>query len=436
MQKKFFIKSNQRLNGEYKLLKWFKKNKLKVKIGLIIFVTFFATVAVSLWTFWDIPLLSPIDSLTTFMFLSKSQLARNNQKIVYGFLPYWNTGTYTTGTNKGEPRFTIQKELTHLGYFSLTLGADGSFVSSVDGELDMGLHRLNSDAFATISNDLDDENKKLELVVSQFNHGDISYFLNSENAQDNFIQSLDNVFLAYPFSGINIDIETSGETDEKMRQNLTNFIIKLRKHLDEKYGHVQLSIDMYAGAAANQQIWNIKDLAPHVDYIVVMAYDFHRSSSSVAGPVAPLFGGKELWDGDINYYLQEFLKIVPSEKILLGIPFYGYEWQTTSRDSQSHTFPDTGATASYKRVLEILEKKDELQVQEHWNEEALSPYISYIENGEIYVIYYENSRSISYKLDYVNQLDLGGVAIWALGYEGNSRELWDVIERKVNIWGK
>ena len=152
-----------------------------------------------------------------------------------------------------------------------------------------------------------------------------------------------------------------------------------------------------------------------------------------AGPVAPLFGGKEFWDGDINEYLQAFLKVVPSEKILLGIPFYGYEWQTTSRDSQSHTFPDTGSTASYTRVAEILERKDELGVQEHWNEDALSPYISYIEDREIYVIYYENSRSISYKLDYVNQLDLGGIAIWALGYEGDSLELWDVIERKVNI---
>ena len=365
-------------------LKWFKKNKLKVKISLLVFVTFFSTVAVSLWTFWDIPLISPIDSLTTFMFLSKSQIAKNNQKIVYGFLPYWNTN-----------KFTIQDELTHLGYFSLTLNADGSFASSTDGELDMGLHKLNSDEFSAISSDIIDKNKKTELVISQFNHDDIVYFLNSQSAQDNFLQSIDNVLLAYPFSGINIDIETSGETDVKMRQNLTNFVAKLRDHLDKKYNHVQLSIDMYAGAAANQQIWNVSDIAPYVDYIVVMAYDFHRSSSSQAGPVAPLFGGKDLWDGDINHYLQAFLKIVPSEKILLGIPFYGYEWQTTSRESQSHTFPDTGATASYTRVAEILERKDELEVQEHWNEDALSPYISYVEDGEIYVIYYENSRSIS-----------------------------------------
>lgn len=409
-------------NTHRKNSSWFKKNKLKIKIGVLGFVSFFAAVAISFWTFWDIPLVSPIDSLTTFMFLTQSQLAKNNHKIVYGFLPYWNTS-----------KFSIQDELTHLGYFSLTLNADGSFATHVDGELDMGQHKLNSEEFSVINSNLIDKNIKSELVISQFNQDDIEFFLSSEKAQKNFLQSIDNVLIAYPFSGINIDIETSGETDEQMRQNLTTFIKNFRVHLDEKYNHVQLSIDMYAGAAANQQIWNVKDIAQYVDYIVVMAYDFHRSSSPKAGPVAPLFGGKELWDGDINYYLQAFLKKVPSEKILLGIPFYGYEWQTTSRDSQSHTFPETGATASYARVVEILKRKEELEVQEHWNEDALSPYISYIEDGEIYVIYYENSRSISYKLDYVNQLDLGGVAIWALGYEGDSRELWDVIYRKVNI---
>jgi spore germination protein len=129
--------------------------------------------------------------------------------------------------------------------------------------------------------------------------------------------------------------------------------------------------------------------------------------------------------------LQAYLKVVPASKIILGIPFYGYEWQTTSRAPQSHTFPDTGSTAMVERVSALLENKEELKLEEHWSQEALSPYLTYEKDGVIYTIYYENSRSLSYKLDYVNQLDLAGIAIWALGYEGQSRYLWDVIERKV-----
>lgn len=423
--KKVFVKEVKKFTQKKEQFKknWFESKKNKLKLAVLIFVTFIATVTISIWASLDVPLVSPIDSLTTFSFLAQSGLPKNNKKIVYGFLPYWNLN-----------KFTQQKELTHLGYFSLTIDGNGEVIDYYDdGEVDMGLRRLNSDEFLEIGTTLLDQNKKVEVVITSFNHGDIVAFLGSQRAQDNFFTALDSVLLAYPFSGVNIDFETSKETTQKNRDDFNIFMQRLRKHLDSKYDNMQITIDMYAGAAANQQLWDVAGIEPYVDYIIVMAYDFHRTNSQRAGPVAPLFGDASEWESSINKYLQAFVETVPSEKIILGLPFYGYEWQTTSRDAASHTFPDTGATASYARVLELLAQQEELQVQEHWNETALSPYISYIEDGEIYVVYYENSRSISYKLDYVNQLDLGGIAIWALGYEGGSRELWDVIERKVNI---
>jgi GH18 family chitinase len=47
------------------------------------------------------------------------------------------------------------------------------------------------------------------------------------------------------------------------------------------------------------------------------------------------------------------------------------------------------------------------------------------------MIYYENPTSISFKLEYVKQLDLAGIAIWALGYEGHTRELWDQVNKRI-----
>jgi hypothetical protein len=430
MNKKIFLKEVKNFAHKKAVLKkekdWFVSKVFKLKIFILIILTFVSTIFVSLWFNWKIPIISPLTSFTTFSFINEYHSNDNKDKIVYGFLPYWNT-----------QKVALQDELTHLGYFSLTLDAQGNFIEAYDdGELDMGLRRLNSETFLDLGNNLIENDKHVEIVITQFNHGDIVAFLKSKKAQENFYTSLDSVLLAYPINGVNIDIETSGETNEEIRNNMTSFIKDLRAYLDSKYTNVQLSIDMYAGAAQNKQIWDVEKIAPHVDYIIVMAYDFHRSSSEKAGPVAPLFGDTKQWETSISGYIQSFLDQAPREKILLGVPFYGYEWQTTSRESKSHTFPKTGATASYSRVLELLEKKEELQVQEHWNEVALSPYISYIEDGKIYVAYYEDSRSLSYKLDYVNQLDLGGIAIWALGYEGDSRELWDVINRKISSQNK
>jgi spore germination protein YaaH len=268
-------------------------------------------------------------------------------------------------------------------------------------------------------------------VVTQFNGDDIVAFLNSPKAQKQFLSVLDTIILAYPISGINIDIEPSGiEITDELRDNYVNFISFLRQHLNTTYDKVPLTIDMYASASSNEQIWDIPRLAPLVDHIIVMAYDYHRRSSVQAGPVAPIFGGEKSWDSDISHHLKEYVSLVPPDKLLLGIPFYGYEWQTTDRSAQSPTYPETGATATLDRVTKILDQKKQLQVQEYWNDQALSPYLSYVEDGKTYLIYYENPRSISYKLDLVNQLDLAGVAIWALGYEGEDRVLWDVINQK------
>ena len=338
------------------------------------------------------------------------------KKIVYGFLPYWNLKS-----------FALQPELTQLSYFSLTIGADGKIVSQTEDGGEPGLAKLSSEELSAVWARLDKNQQSFEITISQFANDDIWAFLNSSLAQENLFSSLDSLLLAYPIAGINLDLEYSGENSAQLRTKFTQFVQRLRQRLG---GTVNLSISVYASAAKEDSVWDLATLQNYVNYFVVMAYDFHQKSSPQAGPVAHIFGGREFWDSDISKNLQLILKKVPVEKILLGVPFYGYEWQTTSRQAQAHTFAKTGATASYKRVQEILNQKEKLQVEEGWNDAALSPFISYLEMGKIYVIYFENSRSLSYKLDLVNQLDLAGVAIWALGYEGDSRELWEVIKNK------
>lgn len=417
---KKFLHSFSQVPSKHETNNHIAKWLFSIKVFLLVLVTFVAATAVSLWWFYDVPLTSPISSLSTFHFLQEAEIFSSKDKIVYGYLPYWNL-----------KKVTLQPELTHLAYFALTIGADGSLLTTTSEGGEPGYSGLRSDEFLDLSKKMREQGGATEIVLSQFDADDITNFLASQTAQQRLFDSLDDIILAYPVNGINIDIELNGSPSEQTRASLARFMKELRTHMDQKYDKVNLSIAMYAGASNNAGLWDVPAIEPYVDYIVVMAYDFHRRTSPLAGPVAPLFGGKDLWDSDINQHLQQFAAQVPRNKLLLGIPFYGYEWETTSRDAQSHTFPDTGATASMSRVAELLTQKDKLKVQERWNEDALSPYLSYIEDGKTYVIYYENSRSISYKLDYVNQLDLGGIAIWAVGYEGDSRELWDVIARKL-----
>ncbi|MDA1079474.1 MAG: glycosyl hydrolase family 18 protein [bacterium] len=400
---------------------WLSRHKWHIKLSVIGVALFVGAASSALWWFWEQPLVTPLTSLSTFRFLQQPESDHGHNKVVYGFLPYWNLSDAV-----------LQPELTHLSYFALTIGGNGEVRLQEDGSVEPGFNKLKSEQLLDIINLAAKQDTQFELVLSQFLADDIAAFLASEKAQQRLIETLDGVILAYPISGINIDIELNGTPSERQRQQLVTFMTNLRQHLDARYKGMTLSIDVYAGASNNKQLWDIVALEPVVDYFVVMAYDFHRRTSPQAGPVAPLFGGSDLWDSDINEHLRAFLEYLPKEKILLGVPFYGYEWQTENRSAQSSTFPETGSTAKITRVKELLAKAKELKVEEHWNEEALSPYLTYVEDGETYVLYYEDSRSLSYKLDYVNQLDLAGIAIWALGYEGDARELWDVINRKLD----
>ncbi|MBU1033433.1 glycoside hydrolase family 18 protein [Patescibacteria group bacterium] len=403
----------------------------KIFFSIFLFLLLIFVVLLSINVFYNAPLFSSIDNNSRLRYLKELIIPQKERKIVYGFLPYWNVND-----------FVLEKELTHLSYFGLNIAANGEIsIKDEDGNLDPGYRTLNEEKFTELAEQMQNQGGKVELVLKQFNSEDISAFLNNEKAHLTFFQSLDSLLLAYPVSGINIDIEYSGENSQALRENFVTFMRKLDWYLDTKYKDVQISVDVYASAASNSQsLWDIATIGQYVDYVVVMAYDFHQRSSSQAGPVAPLFSESEnnKWNKDINQNLKLFLDQIPREKILLGIPFYGYGWQTDSNNPKANTFEDTGFTVSYKKAKELLAIADgktssentwkgATQIKKSFDSDALSPYITYKQDGEFYTIYYENPESISYKLEYARQLNLAGVAIWALGYEDNDRELWQVI---------
>lgn len=383
---------------------------------------------VSINLFYQAPLQSAISGNSRLRYLQTLFLpSQNKAQVVYGFLPYWNI-----------ERFQLSPGLTHLSFFSLTIAADGSIITRQNGGTEPGYRHLGSDKFLELAAAAREQGAAVELTFTQFNNNDIAAFLRSDQAQANFLTALDSILLAYPISGINIDIEYSGSGAQELQAGLTAFMRQLHEHAQARYPDLTISIDVYASAATNQQIWHMADLADYVDYIVIMAYDFHQRGSTQAGPVAPLFGENSSWSKNINHNLKKFLEQVPREKLLLGVPFYGYGWQTDSNNPRANTYEGTGFTVSYQKA-KALEQQAETgvvsdqawagasQIKRQFDEDALSPFITYRMDDKFYTIYYENPLSLTYKMEYARHLDLAGIAIWALGYEDQEGELWGAI---------
>jgi len=374
-----------------------------------------------------LPLLVPVDEqwfsqLSTLpqIFLQPKKVPSLQKKIVYGFLPYWTAKDVV-----------IHPELTHLGYFGLPIDKNGNFIDSSDDGA-MGWRTYHATSIENVRQQTQHSNQKFEVLITMMDADDITSFLLNNAAQETFIKNMKQFLKSQPVDGMNIDIEYAGTYDSSLRDAYTTLIKNLSTQLKRFDPSLHISIDVFADSALKQRIWDIPALAPHVDHIVIMTYDFFRSSSPQSGPVAPIFGSeKNRWDVDIVKTLKPFFDQVPSEKLVLGIPFYGYEWQTISDKPGANTYPKTGGLATYTRVQKLLQEKKAKNLTERWDQDALSPYITYEEDGKIQTIYYENSRSLSYKLDLVNETNMGGIAIWALGYEGQSRELWDIIHSKI-----
>lgn len=401
-----------------------------IRFVLLFVVTLILTVGGLSWYLWhtNLPLLSPMDVIASLT--PESRLLPQTKKVVYGFLPYWNL--------KYSDQIPI-RYLTHLAYFGVDLDTNGGikFYES-PGVAEPGLHKLSSSEFSILHRQLKLVGKKSILLVRAFDPDQIETIVNNPDITDKSIRAVMDIVVTKQFDGINVDFEYVGSPSEATRRNFATYVAKLAAVCRSQISGCEISIDVFADAAAKDRLWDLKALSQTVDQVIVMAYDFYRPSSNQAGPVAPLRGacqegqvGGKCLDYDVTESMVDILKLVPAEKILMGIPFYGYEWQTAGPAFLANTYERSGATASYKRIQELLAQPDNVSsISAKWNVETLSPYLVYEEDGGTYQVHYEDSRSLSLKLDLVNQTGLGGIAIWALGYETPYMELWQTIGQK------
>lgn len=369
------------------------------------------------WLLYRPDLLSPLSALTYIQSIGRP--ISTEKKSVYGFLPYWTMNDAS-----------ISSTLTDIAYFSVGLDGAGNLLEQTDGEYEQGLRRLQQEAFTDWAQQRQQDGQKMHITITLFQADTIRALLASPTSRERAIFTISQLVASYPFSGVQLDLEYAGTVDDSLRADYVTFVKDLNAALEKQDRGIELSVAMFGSAASKYTFWDVANLAPHIDFFIMMTYDYHIRSSPVVGPVAPIFGkGTGRWEDDVVTNMRDLLKVVEPGKVLLGIPFYGYEWTSTSDELGATTFPKSGATATYKRVLSILEDPN-IKAQERWDEDALSPYVTYQEDGQTQFIYYENTRSLSYKLDFVQQLGLRGIAIWALGYEGNRDELWRTIDVK------
>jgi spore germination protein YaaH len=396
------------------------------KLGLLFLSLALISTSVTAYLIWrsNLPLVSPVALIGS---LIGNSPAIRSKKVIYGFFPYWNL--------KYAEQLNIQS-LTHFAYFAVDLNPDGTINKKINlVESEPGWNKLRSKDTGKLLYQSKLLGQKTVIVITAMQPETIEGILSSPENKREAIDSIMAVYKDYGFDDINIDFEYVNAGDKTLRDNFVGFITDLRFACVSYKSHCQIDIDTFANVAENPRLWDLQQLEPVTDKFIIMAYDYYRKSSPQAGPVAPIKGKctsvysreKNCLEKDIITHLSQISKLIPSSKIILGIPFYGYEWQTASPDFLANTYPGTGALATYQRIQSLFQDTEISSLSAKWSASTLSPYLVYEKNDQIFQIHFENAQSLEPKIKLVESADLGGIAIWALGYEGVSQDLWTPI---------
>ncbi|MGB8956330.1 MAG: glycosyl hydrolase family 18 protein [Tumebacillaceae bacterium] len=224
-----------------------------------------------------------------------------------------------------------------------------------------------------------------------------------------FFRNLFALLSEYGFDGVNLDIEHLSEGDRGL---YTEFVRDLTERAHRQGKLVTVDVLGDARKEPYSLDFDYPGLSAAVNYLGIMTYDQFKPSEAAPGPVASLPWVEET----LQRALQEG---VPPEKILLGIPAYGYDW----------TVGQPGARALSYEAVERLRNQHKSVVSFHPTFKV--PHLTYADGkGQQHEVWYENARSISLKLDLVRKYGLGGIIFWRLGLEDPAA--WGVLRAKLS----
>lgn len=341
---------------------------------------------------------------------------------VYAFLPYWNL----------EHEELNVAAITDLAYFGLTVDAAGR-IQTTDGPY----KKWRSDkVLAETIKTVKRKGGRVSLTLICHEEADIDAVLACPKCWTDLAKDVERELAWAGIKDVNVDFEYPAYTTPQNAQNYSRMVGVLNTYLDSALGDAFVVVSAYADSAdratrSEVRLTDPKTLTAVADAIFIMAYDFHRPESDTAGPVSPLGGSYTTSRLNLTSALEAFLTMVPADKLILGLPFYGYNWVVQDFSPMATRIAGNDAigfsrSISYAEVTDLLIKK---QLTPVWDDAAKTPYVNYLdeETGSSHQIWYDDEQSLRLKAALVHTKRLLGVGVWAVGFEGGYANLWEAL---------
>lgn len=225
----------------------------------------------------------------------------------------------------------------------------------------------------------------------------IRNIVNSENIQDLLINNILDVLKAKNYFGVDIDFEYVYPEDKAKYES---FIRRLTEALRAEGYLVTAALAPKISSDQKGILYESHDykiIGEIVDNVLLMTYEWGFTLSPPMA-VAPV--------NNVERVVQYALTQIDNNKILMGIPNYGYNW----------ILPHVkGTKASVISNVEAIELARQYGANIQFDETAQAPFFRYFdEEGIEHEVWFEDARSIAAKLELVEKYDLAGIFYWTL----------------------
>jgi hypothetical protein len=320
---------------------------------------------------------------------------------VWNFLQYFDLGTVNVAELSAS---------SAVIYSGVCVSATGS-ISDAAGECGDETTALASPAFTTFVGAAHAAGASVLLSVNAFDDSTIAPLV-SDAAQNaaTLAASVLPIVSTDGLNGVNLDIEGSNPAEAK---GFVAFVTAFVGDIRRTDPSAEIVLDSYAASASGSlNFFDIPALAPLVNRIFVEAYQLNDTDTS--SPNAPIASSSLGYS--VVQSLVQYEKEAPAAELVLGVPFYGLDFETVGSRLGAAAITTSPTEVTYNAVLSAARKS-------LWDPASGTPYAIFRKGGKWHQLWFDDPASIALKVALALKLGVAGVGAWSLGMESDSSQM-------------
>jgi hypothetical protein len=323
---------------------------------------------------------------------------------VVGFVPYYELG----GIGSED-----LSEFTDLVYYDLGVAGNGTLVKSAAPSGWASLENGGAGDLVAAGHSAGDRVLLTLFTASEPVLGALSSHATSGGPR--LADEVAPLLAQFGFDGVDLDLEGQ---DAAYRRGFVAFVASFSNRLRTFDRSWTIILNTYPQSAEDPTgFFDVTALARYVDQIFVMAYDM--DSTEIPSANAPL-DGEALSDVSA---LASYAAAGLGRKMILGIPFYGYDFPASS-PTDGAAVTGSPYAVTYSEIAASIADDGHKPL---WDTSTETPYIVFRDGRQWHQTWFDDPVSVALKTALACQFRVAGVGVWELGMVADAPQMISVL---------